>query len=95
VKTNAARIVCCLAGARQQLQTVKKLKLEIYNVHGILGYSRKHSYHPHRGNWKLIPSPFGCPNTFTIIRNNFLSPPPPEGRNFLRGGVWIFSGTTH
>ena len=33
-------------------------------------------------------------NTFTIIRNNFSSPPPPDGRNFPRGGVWLFSGTT-
>ena len=31
-------------------------------------------------------SPFGCPNTFTIIRNNFFFPPPPDGRNFLCGG---------
>jgi hypothetical protein len=27
------------------------------------------------------PTPFGCPNTFTIIRNNFISPS--DGRNFL------------
>jgi hypothetical protein len=25
-------------------------------------------------------------NTFTIVRNNFVFPPPPDGRNFLRGG---------
>ena len=31
------------------------------------------------------PTPFGCPNTFTIIRNNFFSPPPPDGR-FPPGG---------
>jgi hypothetical protein len=60
-----------------------------------LGHSRKHPYHPHEGNRKLTPPPFGCPNTFTIIRNNIFSPPPPDGRNFLRGGVWIFSGATH
>ena len=43
----------------------------------VLGHSRKHPYHPHGGNWKLTsPTPFGCPNTFTIIRNNFVSPPP-------------------
>ena len=52
-----------------------------------LGRSRKDPYHPHGGNRKLTPpTPFGCPNTFTIIRNNFSSPPPPDGRNFLRGG---------
>jgi hypothetical protein len=33
-----------------------------------------------------LPTPFGCPNTFTIIRHNFFSPPPPDGRNFLCGG---------
>ena len=32
------------------------------------------------------PTSFGCPNTFTIIRNNVFSPPPSDGRNFLRGG---------
>ena len=32
------------------------------------------------------PTPFRRPNTFTIIRNNFVSPPPPDSRNFLRGG---------
>jgi hypothetical protein len=34
----------------------------------------------------ILTFPFGCPNTFTIIRNNFFSPPPSDGRNFLRGG---------
>jgi hypothetical protein len=34
------------------------------------------------------PTPFGCPNTFTIIRNNFFSPPPPDGRNFLFLSGW-------
>jgi hypothetical protein len=48
----------------------------------VMGHSRKHPYHPHRGNRKLTP--LGCPNTFTIIRNNFFSPL--DGRNFLRGG---------
>jgi hypothetical protein len=36
-----------------------------------MGHSRKHPYHPHEGNRKLTPYPIGCPNTFTIIRNNF------------------------
>jgi hypothetical protein len=49
-----------------------------------MGHSRKHPYHPHRGNRKLTP--FRCPNTFTIIRNNFFFPPPPDGRNFLCEG---------
>jgi hypothetical protein len=48
-----------------------------YSGLDILGHSRKH---PH------LPTPFGCPNTITIIRNNLLSPPPPDGRNFLCGG---------
>ena len=29
------------------------------------------------------PTPFGCHNTLTIIRNNSVFPPPPDGRNFL------------
>jgi hypothetical protein len=43
-----------------------------------MGYSRKHPYNP--------LTPFGCPNTFTIIRNNFFSPPSPDAGNFLCGG---------
>jgi hypothetical protein len=50
-----------------------------------MGHSRKHPYHPHGGNRKLTPYP-RCLNTFAIIRNKFFSPPPPDGRNFLRGG---------
>ena len=52
------------------------------------GHSRKHPYHPHGGNRKLTPLPPSdvLNYTFTIIRNNFFSPPPPDGRNFLRGG---------
>jgi hypothetical protein len=41
-------------------------------------------------------------NTLTIIRNIFFSPPPPDGRNFLRGGsvdlFWndpFMSGSRH
>jgi hypothetical protein len=65
---------------------------EISSVGGVWIFSgtthfRKHPYHPHGGNWKLTPpTPFGCPNTFTIIRNNFVSHPPPDGSNFLCGG---------
>ena len=45
-----------------------------------MGHSRKHPYHLDGGNRKFnLPTPFRCPNTFTIIRN--------------MGGVWIFSGT--
>ena len=63
----------------------------------VIGSFQKTSIPPSRRKLEVYPpTPFGCPNTFTIIRNNFVSPPPPEGRNFLRvGGVWIFSGTTH
>ena len=59
----------------------------------INGHSRKHPYNPHRGNWKLTPppTPFGCPNSFTIIRNNFVSPPPLDGKNFFcEGSVGLF-----
>jgi hypothetical protein len=55
---------------------------------GQLGHSRKHPWipPPQRKFEVNPPTPFGCPDTFTIIRNNFFSPPPPDGRNFLRGG---------
>ena len=58
-----------------------------------LGHSRKRPYHLHGRNRKLTP--FGCPNTFTIIRNNFVSPPLWTAEISSVGGVWIFSGTTH
>jgi hypothetical protein len=54
-----------------------------------LGHSRKHPYHLHRaGNWKLTPLPPSdvLIHLLAIIRNNSVSPPPPDGRNFLRGG---------
>ena len=60
-----------------------------------MGHSRKHPYHPNRGNWKLTPpTPFRCPNTFTIIRKNVFSPPPPDGINFPCGGSVYFFWTT-
>jgi hypothetical protein len=53
----------------------------------IIGLFQKTSIPPPRRKLEVNPpTPFGCPNTFTIIRNNFFSPPPPDGRNFLRGG---------
>jgi hypothetical protein len=65
----------------------RSLKLTTICCPVLMGHSRKHPYHPHRGNLNSKevnpPTPFGCPNTFTIIRN---SPPPPDGRNFLCGG---------
>ena len=46
-----------------------------------------HPHLPHGGNWKLNPpTPFGCPNTLTIIRNKIFCLPTPNGRNFLLGG---------
>ena len=54
-----------------------------------IGSFQKTSIPPHGGNWKLTPLPPSDvlnANTFTIIRNNFFSPPPLDGRNFLRGG---------
>jgi hypothetical protein len=52
-----------------------------------IGSFQKTSIPPPQRKWEVNPpTPFGCPNTFTIIRNNFFSPPPPDGRNVLRGG---------
>ena len=53
--------------------------------HSSIGSFQKTSIPPPRRKLEVNPpTPFGCPNTFTIIRNNFVSPP--DGRNFLRGG---------
>ena len=60
-----------------------RLYAEISLAYAKNGSFQKTSKHPyHGGNWKLTPpTPFGCPNALTIIRNNFFSPPPPDGRN--------------
>ena len=53
-----------------------------------MGHFRKHpSIPPPQMKLEVNPpTPFGYPNTFTIIRKDVVSPPPPDGRNFLRGG---------
>ena len=52
-----------------------------------IGSFQKTSIPPPRRKLEVNPpTPFGCPNTFIIIRNNFVFPPPPDGRNFPRGG---------
>ena len=50
-----------------------------------MGHSRKHPYHPHRGNRKLTPLP---PSDGLIHLSETIFSPlhPPDGRNFLRGG---------
>ena len=76
------REVCCggLENCMSFYDHMTNIKSDGFNQNKVLGHSRKHPYHPHGGN---------------IIRNNFFSPPPPDSRNSLCGGVWIFSGTTH
>jgi hypothetical protein len=62
-----------------------------WNVHYIGSFQKTSIPPPQRKLEVNPPTPFGCPNTFTIIRNNFVSPPPPDGRNFLCGGsVYLF-----
>ena len=52
-----------------------------------IGSFQKTSIPPLRRKFEVNPpASFGCPNTFTIIRDKLLYPPPPDGTNFLRGG---------
>ena len=56
-----------------------------------IGSFQKTSIPPPRRKLEVNPpTPFECPNAFTIIRNNFFSPPPPDGRNFLWGECGSF-----
>ena len=49
---------------------------------------------PRRKLYVNPPTPFGCPNTFTIIRNIFSPLPLRTAEISSVWGVWIFSGTT-
>ena len=49
-----------------------------------LGHSRKHPYHPHRGNRKLTPLPPSDVLIHLLLSETIF--PPPDGRNFLHGG---------
>ena len=60
-----------------------------------MGYSRKHSYHPHGGNWKLTPLPPSDVVMHLLLSETIFSP------LLLRmaeissvGGVRVFSGMT-
>ena len=62
----------------------------------IIGSFQKTSIPPPQGKLEVNPpTPFGCPNTLTIIRNNFFPVPLRTAEISSVGGVWIFSGTTH
>ena len=51
---------------------------------GVLGHSRKHPYHPQRGNWKLTPlPPLDVLIHLLLPETIFFSPPTLDGRNFL------------
>ena len=67
-----------------------------YSGLDIFGHSRKQPHLPPRRKLEVNPpTPFGCPNTITIIRNNFLSPPLRTAEISSVRGVWTFSGMTH
>ena len=51
----------------------------------LLGHSRIHPYHPHGGNRKLTPLPPSDILIHLLLSETIFSPPP-DGRNFLRGG---------
>ena len=62
----------------------------------LLGYSRKHPYHPHGGNWKLTPLPPSDVLIHLLLSETIFSPLPLRTAEISSvGGVWIFSGTTH
>ena len=62
--------------------------------HPNIGLFQKTSIPPPRRELEVNPpTPFGCPNTFTIIRNNFSPLPLWTAEISSVGGVWIFSGT--
>jgi hypothetical protein len=61
-----------------------------------LGHSRKHPYHPHRGNMKLTPLPPSDVLIHLLLSETIFSPLPLCTAEISSvGGVWIFSGTTH
>jgi hypothetical protein len=62
---------------------------QLYNtVHKIPnGSFQKNPLPPPQRILEVNPTPFGCPNTLTILRNNFFSPPLQDGRKFLHVGV--------
>ena len=62
----------------------------------ILGHSRKHPYHPHRGNKKLTPLPPSDVPIHLLLSETIFSPLPLRTAEISSvGGVWICSGTTH
>jgi hypothetical protein len=84
-------------------QCTKQWAIFTMLLHGInrlfiafLLHSRKHPYHSHKGNWKLTPPPPPPPPPLppSDVLIHFSSLPLLSTRNFLHGGVWIFSRTT-
>jgi hypothetical protein len=60
-----------------------------------MGHSRKHPYHPHRGNKKLTPLPPSDVLIHLLLSETTFSPLPLRTAEISSvGGVWIFSGTT-
>jgi hypothetical protein len=61
----------------------------------VMDHSRKHPYHPHRGNWKLISLPPSDVLIHLLLWETIFSPLPLWTAEISSvGGVWIFSGTT-
>jgi hypothetical protein len=60
-----------------------------------MGHSRKHPYHPHRGNRKLTPLPHSDVLIHLLLSETIFSPLLLRTAEISSvGGVWIFSGTT-
>ena len=64
--------------------------------YNLLGYSRKHSYHPHGGNLKLTPLPPSDVVMHLLLSETLFSPLPLRTAEISSvGGVRVFSGMTH
>jgi hypothetical protein len=72
-----------------------KTFLMTYTRFGRMGHSRKHPYHPPRGNRKLTPYPLSDVLIHLLLSETIFSPLPLRTAEISSvGGVWIFSGTT-
>ena len=64
-------------------------------IEGPMSHSRKHPYHPHRGNRKLTPLLPSDVLIHLLLSETTFSPFPLRTAEISSvGGVWIFSGTT-
>ena len=77
----------CLSVCLFDVLIMAKVMVIPENIHTTPTEQRKLEVNP--------PTPFGCPNTFTILSETIFSPLPLRTAKISSvGGVWIFPGTT-